>query len=55
MRKEFNSQRNFLYTNMAAVTSCKKKQSVSKESRVDIRLSDVIDFAMLLAQTFGGK
>ena len=42
MRKEFKS---FLHTNMAAGTSCKKKkQSISKDIRIDIRLSDVIDF-----------
>ena len=52
--KKFNFQRNFLYTNIAAVTSCKKTNLYQKTSELT-RLSDVIDFAMLLAQTFGGK
>ena len=54
MWKEFNFQRNFLFTNIAAVTSCKKTNLYQKTSELT-RLSDVIDFAMLLAQTFGGK
>ena len=36
MRKEFNSQRNFLLPNMAAVTSCKKTNLYQKTSELTL-------------------